>query len=193
MQLCVFVLTYVSFCSSLFVHVVLAAKGIDASLVDKRVEQKAHVPRLTGKLQLFAALIHCNIYDHCHSCHILYIHLLIYIFLSLTSLIYTSYKKSSRSRPPSGSSSKGTHRSRRKATRGKRDGTPRGRISRHRRKEAHGAQRFGQGISRIEFQGKVREGRGTKGGSRRGCSRRKGGRREVVVAEEIRKALGTPS
>ena len=63
-------------------NVVLAAKGIDASLVDKRVEQKAHVPRLTGKLQLFAALIYCIIYDHCYACHILYIHLLIYIFLS---------------------------------------------------------------------------------------------------------------
>lgn len=28
---------------------VLASKGIDASLVDKRVEMKASVPRLTGK------------------------------------------------------------------------------------------------------------------------------------------------
>lgn len=32
------------------INLVLASKGIDATLVDKRVERKASVPRLTGEL-----------------------------------------------------------------------------------------------------------------------------------------------
>ena len=43
---------YVSILSLLYPSV-LASKGIDASLVDKRVERKASVARLTGKLSLF--------------------------------------------------------------------------------------------------------------------------------------------
>ena len=62
---------YVSLLSLLYPSV-LASKGIDASLVDKRVERKASVARLTGKLSLF--LFDSTIYICAYVCKHLHLY-----------------------------------------------------------------------------------------------------------------------
>ena len=68
---------YVSLLSLLYPSV-LASKGIDASLVDKRVERKASVARLTGKLSLFL-FDSTIIYVHMYANICIYIHTFTYV------------------------------------------------------------------------------------------------------------------
>lgn len=54
---------------SIALHAVLASKGIDPALVDKRVERKASVTRLTGKVLqglIWFSVLHHDLFSSTH-------------------------------------------------------------------------------------------------------------------------------